>query len=263
MVDAIASVQPCATEHESSARARPALTVESIRVPAEGDSAAAAAQTPNADERIVFEQLQRIAAELVEMHDRDFLKKGDSSASMSAKYLVEIAEEVASKMASVDAMGDSQLCLARITALFEGAMVMDKAERPGAHDRHALEKRGFDLAESAGISYGFGQAGCEALALGIRTTRRPADERGVEQLKAGLELIASHLVTMRRLVMMIQGQDHPKAYEGDLLSSVEMLARTAGGIADEFSGNSILGDRDYWTFGPIYAEDYGRKRGAA
>lgn len=243
------------TEDMASPTKGPAASVESVQPRAE-DAAHAGTRTPNPDERIVFEQLRDIAARVSEMH---ITRSDGTSAEMNAQYLAELAEEIAAGMTAKGTTGDIQSSIARLEALFEGALALDRAARPTAHERHALTKRGFELAESAGISYGFEQEGCEALALGIRTAQRLPGEHTVEQLQDVLELIASHMATMRRLLIMLQGHDCPVEFTADVLSSLEMLARTAGGVADEFSGVNILGDRDYWTFGT----NFDRTRGAA
>ncbi len=246
------------TEDLASPAQGPAVSVESVQPRAE-DATHAGTTTPNADERIVFEQLQSIAAQVSRMHAASLTRSDATSAEMNAQYLVQLAEEIAAGMTAKGSTGDIQSSLARLEALFEGAMALDTVARPKAHERHALTKRGFELAESAGISYGFEQEGCEALALGIRTAQRLPGERTVEQLQDVLELIAGHMATMRRLLIMLQGHDCPVEFTADVLSSLEMLARTAGGAADEFSGANILGDRDYWTFGA----NFDRTRGAA
>ncbi|PZP92644.1 MAG: hypothetical protein DI587_31295 [Variovorax paradoxus] len=216
---------------------------------------AAAMEKPNADERVVFQMLARAAADLDAQHDRDLTRDDNARACMNAQYLIQLAKEIAERMAAEGAVGDPCLSIARLEALLEGAHALDVAQQPGASDRHERTHRAFKLAESASISYGFGQEGCEALAQGARAAlgQRPASGHSVEQLKIALGTVASHLATMHRLVMMLQGQDCGTDFGSDVLDSIELITRVAGGVADEFSGRNVLGDRDHWTFGASMA----------
>ncbi|MCT6720036.1 hypothetical protein [Acidovorax sp. K2F] len=160
-----------------------------------------------------------------------------------------------------------------------GAINTERADRPSSPIIPEMQQA-FAALNSAALSYGFAEGGCEALANGIRAgqrqfrdrpsppIRRMEEESEItgpnaltrKQLLCVLEVAASNLATIDNILMQAQTEPDSWALSG-LVDAAQALARHCGGMVDTAAGEAILGGHDRWNFGPNFA-DLG-KAGAA
>lgn len=163
----------------------------------------------------------------------------------------------------------------KAAALVYGAISVERADRPGSPAIAPLEVVHQSL-DSASISYSFEQAGCEAMADGIRAGQRqfrdrPASPiRRVEDASQGpynqaqlftvLTEVASVALTLSD-VLAVAGQSKDEWQMRTLIDSANVHARLLGAMADTASGCNMRGDHDAWIYGPNFADE--GKAGAA
>lgn len=156
----------------------------------------------------------------------------------------------------------------KAAALVYGAIAVERAERPGSPAIAPLEVVHQSL-DSASISYNFEQAGCEAMADGIRTGQhhfhdRPTppirrmeepvpQEKGYSraQMKSTLEFVAGAADNVRNILMMAQTVDENWEIRR-LVDAAELMIRHIGASADVAVGVTVVGDLEHWNYGPNF-----------
>lgn len=157
-------------------------------------------------------------------------------------------------------------------AMVAGSLAIDKAERPGAAERHSLLDQALTILDSAAISFSFDQQPCEALATGLQAGAMPFrhrpqpqirqldDGHTPEQLRTVLEFVAGAVHTQSNILMM--AQTSAEQWERtNLVDAAQAMARQIGAAADSAIGGEVLGTMTRWNYGPIF--DSLGKAGAA
>lgn len=164
----------------------------------------------------------------------------------------------------------------RAAAAVYGAINTERADRPSSPVITEMEQA-FAALNSAALSYGFAEGGCEALANGIRAGQRqfrdrpsppirrmeeeePSDGYSRAQLKSALEFVAGAADSVRNILILSQSADGRRE-AAQLVEAAEIMVRHIGASADAAVGVTVIGNMERWTYGPNFA-DLG-KAGAA
>lgn len=163
---------------------------------------------------------------------------------------------------------DGQDATYRASALVHGAIAVERSDKPGSPAIVALEAVRQSL-KSASESFMFEQAGCEAMAEGIRAGQRQYRDRPTPpirrveetapqakgyshaQMKSALEFVAGAAGNLRDLLMMAQTADEDWEVHR-LVNAAELLAGHIGASADVAVGALVTGDLERWNYGPNF-----------
>jgi len=86
----------------------------------------------------------------------------------------------------------------------------------------------------------------------VELHRDTLDGYSAEQTRLVFEVLAGRVRTMQQLLMLVQNSDD--SFEGAVcLDAAVIITTEIGAMADAMVEGSIIGDRDFWTFGPNFA----------
>ena len=157
----------------------------------------------------------------------------------------------------------------RAAAAVYGALNSEREDRPCGPVIPELEQA-FAALNSAAVSYGFSEGGCEALANGIRAGQRqfrdrpsppirrmeeeePSDGYSRAQLKSALEFVAGAADSVSNILILSQSADGRRE-AAQLVEAAEIMVRHIGASADAAVGVTVIGNMERWTYGPNFAD---------
>lgn len=260
MTDCTVAAPERATKAPSRVKAAPATTAADTTAPDVPETASI-----TEDEALVASTLAGQLRAIYDMHSMQM--------SLNGSELLHTAAD------DLEAPQDCERAMHKAAAVVYGAIAVERADRPGSPVIAHLEVV-YQSLRTASTGYSFEEAGCEAMAEGIRAGQRKFHDRPAppirrveddsedmgrsaltrKQLLCVLEVAASNLATIDNILM--QAQTEPASFALSwLVNAAQALTRHCGGMVDAAAGAAILGGHDDWNFGPNFA-DLG-KAGAA
>lgn len=250
MKNCTVAASTCATlEKKPSAKKTPPRAA----APAADETPALNSQ-PNDDEKLVAET---VATQLRAAYDQHYRGLHVNTSCLLTTAIDELDAVLE------DRKSEEAIHLA--ASLINGCIHIERAADVDSLIAAVLEAQ-YALLESASISYGFGQGGCEALATGIRAgvklhrdpPQPPASGAHPAQMdllatqyRIVLESVATHAKSLNELLLIAlkkgDGFDSEAA-----LGGAESISKLIGALADSANDGAVGGDLIDWVCGPSF-----------
>lgn len=168
----------------------------------------------------------------------------------------------------LEAPQDCERAIHKAAAIVYGAIAVERADHPGSPVIDHLEVV-YQSLRTASTGYSFEEAGCEAMAEGIRAGQRQYRDRPAPpirriedpeprskgyshaQMKSAFEFVASAADNVRNILMMAQTADEDWEVRR-LVDAAELMVRHIGASADVAVGVNVIGDLEHWNYGPNF-----------
>ena len=253
MSNATAVAPERATKAPSRVKAAPATTAADTTAPDVPETASI-----TEDEALVASTLAGQLRAIYDMHSMQM--------SLNGSELLHTAAD------DLEAPQDCERAMHKAAAVVYGAIAVERADRPGSPVIAHLEVV-YQSLRTASTGYSFEEAGCEAMAEGIRAGQRQFRDRPAppirrveadsedmgrsaltrKQLLCVLEAAASKLSTVENILMLAKTEAEPFALAG-LIDAAQALTTHCGGMVDSAAGGTVIGGHDRWNFGPNFAD---------